>query len=901
MQDKQFTRWVENGRKMSKIDRALVSADFFSKWPTACPRALHNLFSDHCPLLLSTKSSNFGPIPFRCFNSWLGRLGYEEVVSGAASDFVGDGPPDVFLSNKLRFIKSRILNWRDELKVKEEGEVATAKFELEGLQRTLEERELEEEEEWAMAEANKIILVSEDNISKDIRQRSRDRWIKDGDENSKYFHSVVNYRKARNRIFGLVIDGVWCDKPTRVKKFVFEFFRDKFKESYSIRPTFDMVCCKTLSDMDGALLTQRFSRDEIRKAVFECGADRAPGPDGFNFRLKVVLGSIISESESAFLKGKFILDGPLVVSEVYSWLKKGGKAAFVLKIDFEKAYDFVNWNFVIGILEKMGFPLRWCAWIKGILSSARASVLVNGSPTFDFPCFKGMRQGDPLSPFLFLIVMEALSFLINKAVEKGLFKEISLPNSGPCVSHLFFEDDAIIMGEWSTENVKVVIRILRCFYICSGLRMNIRKSNIYGIGVDRSEVESVAESIGCKPDGFPFKYLGITVGANMNRICNWRPVFDVFESRLSLWKASGLSIAGRVTLIKSVLESLPNYYFSLFKAPVRVVKDLEKLMRRLCWDFLPLRASINGVWRNIHKVCSGRFVEYLSLKSLMGGVVGNGQDLLFWLDPWLTCSPLKVEFPNLFRLEKNKKCKVKERIVRPVSNPCGKWMWRSEPVSNVELAEWSRLCGLLRSAFLSDHNDRWDWLGSGSNGFSVKAVKELFDINKDFSSRFVWEWCRWIPKKCNLFAWRAEQDRIPTREALCRRNIRVDDSSCPLCNSEVESVDHLFTSCGVSAVIWQKIQVWCKSSNLFIFSFRDILEVYNWVGLEGHKKEVFHGIAILACWRIWKARNALVFEGKPFVINEVFSDIRSWGFVCYNNRMKDKCIDWKDWCRFVIL
>ncbi|XP_022019896.1 uncharacterized protein LOC110919958 [Helianthus annuus] len=237
MQEKQFTRWAANGRKMSKIDRALVSAEFFSKWPSTCLRALCNLFSDHCPLLLSTKSSNFGPIPFRCFNSWLGRPGYDEVVSGAASGFVGDGPPDVYLSNKLRFIKSRILNWRDELKAKEEGEVAIAKSDLEGLQRTLEERELEEEEEWAMAEAKKIILISEENFSKDIRQRSRDRWIKDGDENSKYFHSVVNYRKARNGIFGLVIDGVWCDKPTRVKKYVFEFFRDKFKEPHIVRPS----------------------------------------------------------------------------------------------------------------------------------------------------------------------------------------------------------------------------------------------------------------------------------------------------------------------------------------------------------------------------------------------------------------------------------------------------------------------------------------------------------------------------------------------------------------------------------------------------------------------------------------------------------------------------------------
>ncbi|XP_021996430.1 uncharacterized protein LOC110893655 [Helianthus annuus] len=149
-----------------------------------------------------------------------------------------------------------------------------------------------------------------------------------------------------------------------------------------------------------------------------------------------------------------------------------------------------------------------------------------------FPCSKGMRQGDPLSPFLFLVVMEALSVLMEKAVGKGVFKGISLPNGGPCVSHLFYADDAIIMGEWSVDNAINVIQALRCFHICSG--------------VDRSDVDLVANSLGCLADDFSFKYLGITVGANMNRICNWRPVYEVLELRLSLWKASVLSLGGEL-------------------------------------------------------------------------------------------------------------------------------------------------------------------------------------------------------------------------------------------------------------------------------------------------------------------------------------------------------------------
>ncbi|KAM0061513.1 putative RNA-directed DNA polymerase [Helianthus debilis subsp. tardiflorus] len=577
MQDRQYTRWVASGRKMSKIDRFFVSADFFNKWTDACLLALSNLFSDHCPLLLSIKSSNFGPKPFRVFNSWIGRAGYEEVVCNAAASFRGEGPPDVMLCKKLKFIRDRIKEWRDDLKDKEEGEIATARVELEGLERILEERDLIEEEDWAMSEAKRIIREFEDNKTKDLKQRSRDRWIRDGDENSKYFHSVVNSRKARNGIFGMIINGAWCDKPNRIKKYVFEFFRDKFKEKAIVRPSFSLDSERRLPDSLGALLIEEFGSGEIRRAVFECGSDRAPGPDGFNFRffkhfwsifesdfqsildefyssgrinrgcagsfialipkkkdpsglgdyrpislvgvvnkviskilanrLKMVLGSVISDSQSAFLKNKFILDGPLVVNEIYSWLKKEKKPAFVLKIDFEKAYDNVNWNFVVGVLEQLGFPPRWCSWVNGVLSSARASVLVNGAPTFDFPCFKGMRQGDPLSPFLFLVVMEALSLFTNKAVGAGIFKGISLPNGGSCVSHLFYADDAIILGEWSEENVLAVIRILRVFYICSGLKMNVNKSNFYGVGVDASDLEMVAERVGCKVDTFPFRYI----------------------------------------------------------------------------------------------------------------------------------------------------------------------------------------------------------------------------------------------------------------------------------------------------------------------------------------------------------------------------------------------------------
>ena len=115
-------------------------------------------------------------------------------------------------------------------------------------------------------------------------------------------------------------------------------------------------------------------------------------------------------------------------------------------------------------------------------------MLVNGSPTFEFQFVKGMRQGDPISPFLFLIVMEALSCLLNKAHEEGLIKGISTPNGGPIISHLLFADDAIIVGDWSNSCLDNVVRILRCFFLCSGFKINLAKSCLYGIGVSEGEV-----------------------------------------------------------------------------------------------------------------------------------------------------------------------------------------------------------------------------------------------------------------------------------------------------------------------------------------------------------------------------------------------------------------------------
>ncbi|XP_076924753.1 putative mitochondrial protein AtMg01250 [Bidens hawaiensis] len=173
-------------------------------------------------------------------------------------------------------------------------------------------------------------------------------------------------------------------------------------------------------------------------------------------------------------------------------------------------------------MEKMG---------EGILKASWASVLVNGSPTPEFLCTRGLRQRVPLSPFLFVIAMEGLSCLIKKAVRSGAFKGLQCGVGGPLLSHLLYADDAIIIGEWNRANAQNLKRLLRCFSLVSGLKVNQTKCQIFGTEVGEVELGEVASDLGCKVGKVPFIYLGLHVGVNMNRINAWGPIIEVFKKK----------------------------------------------------------------------------------------------------------------------------------------------------------------------------------------------------------------------------------------------------------------------------------------------------------------------------------------------------------------------------------
>ena len=143
-------------------------------------------------------------------------------------------------------------------------------------------------------------------------------------------------------------------------------------------------------------------------------------------KLKLVLNKVISNAQNAFVEGRQIMDAMLIANEAIDSIMKSKGGAILCKLDLEKAYDHVEWPFLFLVLEKIGFGDKWIKWIKWCVPTTRFSILVNGTPSGFFQSSRGLRQGDPISPYLFMVVMKALSYLIKRVVNGGFLSPCQL-------------------------------------------------------------------------------------------------------------------------------------------------------------------------------------------------------------------------------------------------------------------------------------------------------------------------------------------------------------------------------------------------------------------------------------------------------------------------------------------
>ncbi|MCH82498.1 cysteine-rich receptor-like protein kinase, partial [Trifolium medium] len=450
---RKYTWFKGDGRSMSRLDRFLLSGEWCLTWPNCTQAVRMRGLSDHCPLVLAADEEDWGPRPLRMLKCWKDVPGYQLFVREKWNSFQIDGWGGFVLKEKLKWIKTALKDWHSSHIQNLPSRIESLKDRMAVLDEKGGEEDLSESE---LAELHGVSLdihsLSRLNTSI-CWQQSRSRWLKEGDANTKYFHSVLASRRRGNAISSLQVDGTIVEGVSPIRQAVFAHFASHFKAVNVDRPRVDNLTFKRLQVSEVIGLIKPFSIDEVKAAVWDCDSFKSPGPDGINFgfikdfwaemqgdimrfvsefhrngrltkglnatfialipkvlanRLRVVMGSVISESQTAFVKGRQILDGILVANEVVDEARKSKKELLLFKVDFEKAYDSVEWGYLEDVMERMGFPTLWRKWIKECVCTATASVLVNGSPTDEFPFERGLRQGDPLSPFLFLLAAEGL-------------------------------------------------------------------------------------------------------------------------------------------------------------------------------------------------------------------------------------------------------------------------------------------------------------------------------------------------------------------------------------------------------------------------------------------------------------------------------------------------------------
>jgi len=300
-------------------------------------------------------------------------------------------------------------------------------------------------------------------------------------------------------------------------------------------------------------------------------------------RLKKTLSENISAEQFGFLEGRQIHEAIGVAQEGLHSIKTKNLKGAILKIDLSKAYDKVSWLYLRMLLTHLGFGIAFIRWVMSCISTVSFSVLINGAASPFFHAERGLRQGCPLSPLLFLLVAEGLSRAITDAKHNGHFQGIQVaPNLN--ITHLLFVDDVLIFCSGSRGDTRALKEILDLFSKATGMEINAGKSSLTTNLLRPIEQAELLRyfpfnSVGI---GEGLKYLGFALKANLYLKRDWEWLIGKVEKRLRGWSHKWLSRAGRLVLVKSVLEAIPVYWMSLAWIP----KGTLESIRRICFRFL---------------------------------------------------------------------------------------------------------------------------------------------------------------------------------------------------------------------------------------------------------------------------------------------------------------------------
>lgn len=284
-----------------------------------------------------------------------------------------------------------------------------------------------------------------------------------------------------------------------------------------------------------------------------------------------------------------------------------------LKTDMEKAFDRMEWNFILEIMRKLGFPPIWINWIRICIFSPSFSILINGSPFGLFSPARGLRQGNPLSPFLFILGSEVFSRLLVHTESQDFLKGLKIAKICPIVSHLLFADDLLVFCRAFPSKTSCIRDCFDKYSRWFGQSINVSKSSIhFSKNTNPNSIRNILSILPFIHNPSKSVYLGLPILFGSSKTLAFHGIIDKVQRKIEGWRAKSLSQA-RTVLLKSEAASIPTYTMNTFLLPQGFCSNLDRIFKNFWWGFPPGK-SRNLSLKSWHSFCLPRALGGLGFR-----------------------------------------------------------------------------------------------------------------------------------------------------------------------------------------------------------------------------------------------------------------------------------------------
>jgi hypothetical protein len=489
--------------------------------------------------------------------------------------------------------------------------------------------------------------------------------------------------------------------------------------------------------------------------------------------------------------------------------------------------------FLEEVMRRMGFAERWINFIMKCITTVRYSVVVNGQPVGDIRPTRGIRQGDPLSPYLFLLCAEVLSSKLQDAERNGWLRGVPTSVNGPRLTHLFFADDSLLFCKVNQREWHCLCEILDIYERASGQRLNKDKTTVFFSRNTTQEAKEWFTQLSEIPESQRFDtYLGLPALVGKSRVSEFHNITDRVRRRVSDWKTKFLSQAGKEILIKAVVQAIPTYSMSIFLLPKTLCKELNSLMQNfwwghkendkkihwMSWEKMGFSKDQGGMgfrdlicfnkallakqwWRLLKdpesltgQILKAKYFKNVPLLSAQLGSrpsyawrsllsarelfvdgliwrVGDGEQIRIWGDRW-------IPRPSSFSVQTMNSILPRDALVKELFDQ-DLGGWNSVLIREIFMEEEADvICNLPRSRYC--RGDTLIWRCTPNGSFTVRSAYYLEksrseqrlgegSVKSGFAHIWKMIWSLQVPNASKVFLWRACSNILPTKDNLVKR------------------------------------------------------------------------------------------------------------------------------------